>query len=244
MTIRIDEIAPRIYRLSTHVTHIAPPAGFTFNQFLVDADEPLLFHGGHRGMFDSLVSAVARLTPVERLRWVAFSHLEADECGAKNHWLAAAPRAELVHGALGCSVSLNDMADRRPHALADGEMLDLGSHRLRRLETPHLPHGWDAGLLYEEVTRTLFCSDVLAQFGDGPALTREDLVEAAIATEEQSGATSLTPTTGPTLRRLARLEPVTLAIMHGSSLAGDAANALEALAGHFEARLRSAAAAG
>ncbi len=240
MTTRIDEIAPRVYRISTHVAHIAPPAGFTFNQFVVDADEPLLFHCGHRGMFSSISAAVGRLMPLARIRWLAFSHLEADECGAMNEWLASVPQAEVVHGALGCGLSTNDMADRRPRPLEDGEVVDLGTRRVRYLATPHLPHGWDAGLLYEEETRTLLCSDVLAQFGDGPALTGHDIVEAAIRTDEASGATSLTPTTGATLRRLAGLAPVTLAIMHGSSFTGDGAGALRGFADHFEARLRAA----
>lgn len=241
MQTRIDEIAPDIYRISTFVPEVAPPAGFSFNQFLIAADRPLLFHCGHRGMFPAIAEAVARVLPVERLRWLAFSHLEADECGAMNQWLAAAPEARIAHGATACMVSLEDLADRAPHTLADGDALDLGGKRVRFLETPHVPHGWDAGLLYEETTGTLFCSDLLAQVGDGPAVTDGDVVGPAVAAEEMFQAMPLTPRTAPTLRRLAALEPKTLAIMHGASLAGDGAAALREFAGSFEARLRAEA---
>lgn len=168
---RIDEIADGIYRLSTYVPEIAPPAGFTFNQFLIRAEEPLLFHCGLRRMFPAAVAAVARLMPVDRLRWIGFGHVEADECGAMNEWLVAAPRAQVVQGGIGCLVSINDMADRPPRPLADGEVIDLGGKRLRHLDTPQIPHGWDAGLLYEEITGTLLCGDLFTHIGDGPALT-------------------------------------------------------------------------
>jgi flavorubredoxin len=152
---QIAEIAPDVYRLSTYVGD----ANLVFNQFLVDAKEPLLFHTGLRALFPLVSAAVERVLPVERLRWITFGHLEADECGAMNSWLTAAPRSEVAHGALGCAVSVNDLADRPPQPLQDGDVLDLGSRRLRRIETPHVPHGWEAGLLYEETTSTLLCGD-------------------------------------------------------------------------------------
>jgi flavorubredoxin len=171
MQTRIDEIAPGIYRLSTVVAEIAPPAGFTFNQFLIDAEEPLLFHCGPRGMFSSVSAAAARVLPLERLRWITFGHVESDECGSMNAWLATAPTAQVAHGMTACMVSLNDLADRPPRTLADGEAIDLGGKRVRYLDTPHVPHGWEAGLLYEETTGTLFCGDLFAHLGDGPALS-------------------------------------------------------------------------
>jgi flavorubredoxin len=146
METRIDEIGDRIYRLSTYVPDIVPPAGFTFNQFLVLGDEPLLFHAGFRRMFPLVSEAVSRIMPVENLRWITFGHYEADECGAMNEWLAVAPNAQVAHGMTGCSVSLNDMADRPPRVLANGEAIDIGGKRIRYIDTPHVPHGWDAGV--------------------------------------------------------------------------------------------------
>ena len=238
---RIDEIADGIYRLSTFVPEIAPPAGFTFNQFLVLGDEPLLFHAGLRRMFPPSRAALARLVPPERLRWIAFGHYEADECGAVNEWLAVAPRAEAVHGHIGCLVSLNDTADRTPRMLADGEAIDLGGgRRVRWLDTPHIPHGWDAGVLYEEASGTLLCGDLFTQLGDSPALTGGDVVGPAIAAEDLFGSSSLNPTMGPTIRRLADFTPRTLALMHGPSFAGDGAAALRALAEDYDRRVRTA----
>lgn len=235
---RIDEIAAGIYRLSTFVPEIAAPAGFTFNQFLVVADEPLLFHCGPRRMFPSVAAALARVMPVDRLRWIGFGHVEADECGAMNEWLAAAPQAQVVQGRIGCMVSLNDMADRPPRALAEGEVIDLGGKRLRHLDTPQIPHGWDASLLFEETTGTLLCGDLFAHVGDGPALVRTDIVGPARAAEDMFGASALTPGTAATIRRLAGLAPRTLAVMHGSSFAGDGATALTELADDYARRLR------
>ncbi|WP_028921068.1 MBL fold metallo-hydrolase [Pseudonocardia acaciae] len=236
---RIDEIAPGIYRVSTHVPGIGP-TGMSFNQFLIDAEQPLLFHTGHRSMFDAVVEQVGRVVPVERLRWITFGHLESDECGSMNQFLAAAPHAEVAHGALGCMLSVNEMADRPPRALADGEVLDLGGKRVRRLETPHVPHGWDAGVLYEETTNTLLCGDLFTHLGDGPPVTEDDLVAPAEQVEDAMHATCLTPETGPTVRRLAELEPGTLAVMHGSSFVGDAGSALRRLADGYDTRLAAA----
>jgi flavorubredoxin len=240
MQTRIDEIAPGVYRLSTFVAEVTP-AGFTFNQFLLAADEPLLFHCGHRRMFPLISAAVARIMPLDRLRWISFGHVEADECGAMNLWLAAAPRAKIAHGQLACEVSLDDLADRPPRALADGEVIDLGGKRVRFLHTPHVPHGWEAGVLFEETGETLLCGDLFTHAGDGPALTEADVLGPGIAAEEMFHAMCLGPGTGPALRRLAALNPRTLALMHGSSFAGDGAAALIGLADHY-APLASAAA--
>jgi flavorubredoxin len=242
METKVDEIAERIYRFSTYVPEIAAPAGFTFNQYLIDAAEPLLFHCGPRAMFAKVSAAFATIVPVARLRWIAFGHVEADECGSMNLWLAAAPKAVVVHGQIACMVSLNDLADRPPRALADGEVLDLGGRRLRYLDTPHVPHAWESGLVYEEITGTLFCGDLFTQLGQGPAITEHSIVEAAIAAENAFGATSLTPATGPILRRLAALEPRRLAVMHGSCFTGDCAGQLSALAAFYESAHAAASA--
>lgn len=236
MDTEVTEIADRIYRLSTFVPEVGP-TGFTFNQFLVDADEPLLFHTGARGMFPLVSAAVATVVPVDRLRWITFGHLEADECGAMNEFLAVAPRAQVAHGALGCMVSINDLADREPKPLEPAEVLDLGGKRVRNVDTPHVPHGWDAHVLYEETTGTLFCGDLLSQVGQGPAITGDDLLEAAGEAEDMFHSTCLTPQTGSTIRALAELQPQRLAVMHGSSYEGDAAAALLALADEYDRRL-------
>ena len=240
METKIDEIAAGIYRLSTFVPQVAAPAGLTYNQFLVLGEEPLLFHCGHRRMFPQLAEAVARVLPPESLRWISFGHIEADECGAMNDWLAIAPLATVAHGGTASRVSLNDMADRPPQTLADGEVLDIGGKRVRYLDTPHVPHGWEAGVLFEETTGTLLCGDLFTHPGNGPALTRSDIVGSAMAAEDMFGFSSLTPATGPTIRRLAELAPATLAVMHGSSFAGDCGQALRDLAGHYDQRIRAA----
>lgn len=240
MTATIDEIAPDIFRIATHVPQIVPPAGFTFCQFLVRDDEPFLFHCGPRAMFPDVSEAVAHLVPLERLRYIGFGHVEADECGSMNQWLAAAPRAEVVHGHTACMVSLNDLADRAPRALDDGEVLDLGRRRMRWIDTPHVPHGWEAGVVHEETTATLLCGDLLTHLGGGPALVESDILAPAIEAEETFRATSLGPATAPTIRRLAGIGPATLGLMHGSSWRGDGAALLEGLAGFYEAALHRA----
>ncbi len=242
METRIDEIAPGIYRLSTYVPDIAPPAGFTFNQFLVQGDESLLFHCGMRGLFPAVSGAVARVMPLERLRWISFGHVEADECGSMNAWLAGAPRAEIAHGMTACMVSLNDLADRKPRPLGDGEVIDLGGKCLRFIDTPHVPHGWEAGVMYEETTGTLLCGDLFTHVGKAAPLTRSEILGPAIAAEEMFQATSLGSRTAPTLRRLADLAPRRLALMHGASYEGDAAGQLRGLADHFAGTLMRAAA--
>jgi flavorubredoxin len=241
METRTDEIADGIYRLSTFVPEIGPPAGFTFNQFLILGDEPLLFHTGPRRMFPLVRQALGRIIPPERLRWITFGHYEADECGAMNEWLAMAPQAEVAHGHTGCLVSLTDMADRAPRILGDGETIELGGgRRVRWMDTPHIPHGWDAGVLYEEASGTLLCGDLFTQLGDGPALTTADVVGPAIAAEDMFLSSSLHPSMGPTIRRLAGLAPRRLGLMHGPSFDGDGAAALRALADDYDRRVRDA----
>jgi len=235
MDVRTDEIAPGVYRLSTFVTEVAPPAGFTFNQFLIDGDQPMLFHCGHRRAFPQIAEAAARIMPLERLAWISFGHVEADECGAMNEWLAAAPRAQVVHGALACDVSLDDMAARAPRALAEGEVLDLGGRRMRWISTPHVPHGWEAGVFFDETNRVLFCGDLLTHVGDAAPLTQQDILAPAMQAESMFHAMTMAPATGSILRGLADLEPTTLALMHGSSFTGDGAASLRGLAAYCEA---------
>jgi flavorubredoxin len=237
---RVDEIAQGVYRLSTFVPGAGGPAGLVFNQFLIDADEPLLFHCGQRSLFAPVSAAAARIVDLARLRWIAFSHVESDECGALNDWLARAPRATAVHSRIGCNTWLNEMADRPPRVLAGGDVLDLGGKRVRYLDTPHVPHGWDAGLVCEETTGTLFCSDLFTQFGEGPATTDGDIVGPAIAVEDRFRFVPVTANTAPTIRRLAGLAPRVLALMHGPALRSAPATALEALASYYEGQLRRA----
>jgi flavorubredoxin len=241
MGTRIDEIADGIFRISTYVPEVAPPAGFTFNQYLVRADEPLLFHCGARMLFPAVAEAVARVIPVAALRWIGFGHVESDECGAMNQWLAAAPRAQVVHGQTACLVSLNDLADRPPRPLADGEVIALGDgKRIRYLDTPHVPHCWEAGLMLEEATGTLLCGDLFTQTGNPGPVTEGDIVGPALEAEDLFAATSLGPATAPTLRRLAALAPSTLALMHGPAFRGDGGAALAALADCYAQRLARA----
>lgn len=233
METRVDEIAPDIFRLST-VVEEAAPGGFTFNQFVVRGEESMLFHTGQRGLFPLVSKAVESVVSLERLRWVGFGHVEADESGAMNEFLAAAPNATVVHGVLACLVSLNDLADRPPRPLADGEVIDLGGRRLRFLPTPHVPHNWESGLFYEETTNTLLCGDLFTAMGDGPALTSDDPVGPALEAEAVFRATSLGSSVPTTIRSLAELAPSTLALMHGSSYAGDGAAALRSLADRYD----------
>jgi flavorubredoxin len=239
METRIGEIGDGIYRFSTYAPQVAPPAGLTYNVFLILGDEPLLFHTGKRRMFPDLSAALARVLPLERLRWIGFGHYESDECGAMNEWLAMAPRAEIAHGQTACRVSLNDVADRTPRTLADGEVLDLGGKRVRYLDTPHIPHGWEAGVLYEESTGTLLCGDLFTQLGNAPALTTGDIVGPAIAAEDLFRFSTLHPSTGRTIRRLATLTPRMLALMHGPAFTGDGVAALRSLADDYDRRIRA-----
>jgi flavorubredoxin len=241
METRITEIADSIYRLSTLLPEVNPPAGFTFNEFLIRAEQPMLFHLGHKQMFPQISAAVAKILPVESLRVIAYSHVEADESGALNEWLEAAPNATVTHTPVGCAIWLADAALRPPRKVADNEVIDLGGKKVRFLATPHLPHGWDAQLLFEETTGTLFCSDILGHGGDGPAITEDDILGKAIEGETRSRSLSLTPNTAPQLRRLAALKPERIALMHGSSYAGDSVAVLNGLADHFSRQLSAAA---
>lgn len=231
----IDEIAPDIFRLSTLVPEVAP-GGFTFNQFLIRDEQPFLFHTGMRGLYPFVSEAIGELIPLESLRWISFAHVEADECGSMNMLLADAPGAEVVQGELACLVSLNDLADRPPHMIGD-EPLDIGSHRMRFIPTPHVPHNWESGLWFDETTGTLLAGDLLTHTGAVPALTENDIVESALVAEELFHATSLTVDLAPTLERLADLSPTTLALMHGSSYRGDGATQLRALAAGYVASI-------
>ncbi len=242
MKTRVDEITSGIYRLSTFFADF-PPLGFTFNQYLIQAEQPLLFHCGGRGLFPLVSAAVATIMPLERLRWISFGHVESDECGSMNQWLAVAPHAQVVHGAIACMVSLNDLADRPPRALANGEVLDLGGKRVRYIDTPHVPHAWESGLIFEETTKTLFTGDLFTHLGDGPAIGGNSIVAPAIAAEEGFHATAMTAATAPTIRALKALGPRRLAVMHGSCFEGDCDGELEALAAYCEAKFRSSQAA-
>jgi len=233
---KIDEIAPDLFRISVFV----PAIDLQFNHFVVRDQEPLLFHTGMRRMFPEVREAVARIIDPVTLRWISWSHFEVDECGALNEWLAEAPNAQPVCTEVGALVNLNDFSSRPPRALPPAETIDTGRHRYRLIPTPHLPHGWDAGVLYEETTGTLLCGDLFTQIGDGPAVTERDIVGPAIATEDFFRFSSLNPGMGQTIRKLATLAPSTLALMHGPSFAGDGAAALRGLAGDYDRRVRAA----
>ena len=236
METTVHEIAQDVYRLSTCIPDAAP-GGFTFNQYLIAGDEPLLFHTGPRQMFPLVSAGIERVLPVEQLRWISFGHYESDECGAMNSLLASAPNAEVVFNGLGCMVSVGDMADRPPRAVEDGEVLDIGGHRLRFITTPHVPHGWEAQVVFDETTSTLLCGDLLGQIGDGPALVHDvDMVTPAIEAENLFGSTAPTASAAPTIHRLADLAPRTLALMHGPAFAGDCAAALHGLADAYADR--------
>jgi flavorubredoxin len=232
MNTTVDEISDGIYRIATFV----PEASMSFNQILVTGDEPLLFHTGMRALFPLVSEAVGRVLPIETLRWISFGHVEADECGSMNQWLAAAPDARVAFGGIGCMVSVNDLADRTPRVLDDGESLDIGGKHLRYVATPHVPHGWEAGVLYEETTRTLLCGDLFTQMGDGPALSEGSPMDATIVAENAFGYSSLAPSTTPILLSLADLEPTTLALMHGPTHHGDGAGWLRDLAALYAER--------
>lgn len=236
MDIRIDEVADLIYRFSTFVPEVGP-AGLTFNQYLIVDEQPLLFHTGPRYLFPALADAINSVSPVQNLRWITFGHVESDECGSMNQFLAAAPDSQVAHGGLGCMVSLDDLADRPPMPMADGQVIELGNHRVRHIDTPHVPHGWESRVLFEETTGTLLCGDLFTHMGNGPAIASHDILDAALFAEDVFGATSLTPATGPKIRQLAELAPSTLAVMHGTCFAGDGRAALNALADAYDARL-------
>jgi flavorubredoxin len=226
----VNEVSDGIYRINTPVV-FEGGNGFSFNQYLVVDDEPLLFHTGLRKMFPLVREAVASVLPPERLRYIAFSHVEADECGSLNEWLAAAPQSVPLCGAVAAMVSIQDLADRAPRALADHEALSLGKHDVRWFDTPHLPHAWECGFLMEERTRTLLCGDLFTQGGtDLPPITESDILGPSEAFRHAMDYFSHTKNVRVMLDRLAATEPATLACMHGSAWRGDGARLLRALA--------------
>ncbi|KJK11723.1 beta-lactamase [Burkholderiaceae bacterium 16] len=227
----VHEIADGIYRINTPVTIDGGPGGFSFNQYLILDDEPLLFHTGPRKMFPLVREALASVMAPDRLRHISFSHVEADECGSLNDWLAAAPQASPLCGSIAAMVSINDLADRPAQGLADGQAVALGRHTVRWIDTPHLPHAWECGFLMEERTGTLLCGDLFTQGGSGlPPLTDTDILGPSEAFRRGMDYFSHTPNAGAMLERMALLEPTTLACMHGSAWRGDGAGLLRALA--------------
>ena len=226
----VHEIADGIYRINTPID-TPDGQGFSFNQYLLVDDEPLLFHSGPRQLFPVVCEAVASVMPVERLRYVGLSHVEADECGSLNQWLALAPAAVPVCSQIAAIVSINDLADRPPRALADGEQLALGRHTLQWIDTPHVPHAWECGLMMDAQTGTFFCGDLFTQPGHGvQALTEADILGPSEAFRQPMDYFAHAPQTAATLARLAQLEPRTLACMHGSAWRGDGGALLRQLA--------------
>ncbi|CAH1074595.1 MBL fold metallo-hydrolase [Candidatus Nitrotoga sp. 1052] len=227
----IYEVADGIYRINTPVVIEGGLGGFSFNQFLIVDDAPLLFHTGPRKIFPLVREAVASVLPVERLRYIGLSHVEADECGSLNDWLTVAPQSSPLCGKVAALVSIDDMADRPARALADGETLTLGKHTMRWFDTPHLPHAWECGFMMEEQTRTLLCGDLFTQGGaEHPAITESDILGPSEAFRQVMDYYSHTQNARVMLERLASAEPTTLACMHGSTWKGDGAKLLRALA--------------
>ena len=226
----VHEVAEGIFRINTPVPPSVIPGGFSFNQYLLVDEQPLLFHTGPRKMFPLVSEAVGSVLPVESLRHIAFSHFEADECGSLNEWLSVAPQAQPVCGRIAALVSVNDVADRPAKALADGEVLMLSQHRLRWLDAPHLPHGWETGYLFEETTGTLLCGDLFTQPGNGEVpVTQNDILECSEAFRQKMDYFSHSTKAPELLERLAQTEPTTLACMHGSVWKGDGDALLRAL---------------
>ena len=227
----IHEVADGIYRINTSIVIEGGPGGFSFNQFLIDDDAPLLFHTGPRKMFPLIREAVASVLPVDRLHYIGLSHVEADECGSLNEWLAVAPQSLPLCGKVAALVSIDDMADRPARALGDGETLTLGKHAVRWFDTPHLPHAWECGFLMDEQTRTLLCGDLFTQGGaEHPAVTESDILGPSEAFRHAMDYYSHTQNARAMLERLASADPTTLACMHGSTWKGDGAKLLRALA--------------
>lgn len=233
---RIDEIADGIFRISTPVPPSDFPGGFTFNQFLIKDDEPLLFHTGLRQLFPLVREAIASVLAPESLRYVGFSHVEADECGSLNDFLAIAPEAVPLCGELAADVSVRDLSDRPPRTLADGEEISLGRHTVRWLYTPHTPHGWECGYMYESTTQTLFCGDLFTQSGhEHVAIAEAEIVDASEKMRAQMDYYAHSPATGELIEKLAATEPSTLACMHGASFRGNGAEQLRRLRRALEA---------
>lgn len=226
----VHEIGDGIYRINTPVTLPGGVGHFSFNQYLILDDEPMLFHAGLRQLFPLVNEAVSAVMPVNKLAYVGFSHFESDECGALNSWLAVAPRAVPVCSQVGALVSVNDFADRAPRALSDGEELLLGRHRMRWFDTPQMPHGWDSGLIMDMTSRTLFCGDLFTQGGAGEAaVTESDILGPSEAFRAPLDYYAHAPQTAAILEKLARENPATMAVMHGSAWRGDGASLLRQL---------------
>jgi flavorubredoxin len=237
MDTRIDPVAEHVYRISTFSPD-GPPGGITFNQFLVIDEEPLLVHTGMRAQFPSVRDAVATVIDPTSIAWITSTHASRpDEYGALDEWLAEAPGAQVAHGHVGCFVCLFDVAARPPRPLGDGETFSLGRAEVQWFDTPHVPGPWEAGVLFEPSTRTLFCGDLFARGGRSAVTTSDDVVGPAITHDQAMHGTAYTPDTGPTLRRLAALAPERLALMHGPMYVGDGAAALERLADYYDAAL-------
>jgi flavorubredoxin len=226
----VSEIENGIFRINTPISIPGGPGKFSFNQYLIVDDAPLLFHTGQRQLFPLVSEAIAAIMPVERLRYIALSHFEADECGALNAFLAAAPQAEALCSQVAAMVSIGDFADRAPRALADAEQLSLGRRTVKWFDTPHMPHSWECGLMTEVSTRTFFCGDLFTQGGSGEvALTESDILGPSEAFRKPLDYFAHSPRTSEILERLAREQPATLACMHGSAWRGDGAHLLRQL---------------
>jgi flavorubredoxin len=239
-TTTVDPIAQGIYRISTYLPD-GPPGGITFNQFVVVGDEPLLFHTGTRMLFDTVSAAVATVIEPSRIGWISSGHASRpDEYGSLAAWENLAPAARVAHGRTGCFLCLSDLTSRPLRPLAEGDIIEVGRHRLAWIDTPHVPGPWEAGVLFDHTTGTLFCGDLFSRTGPATATVSDDIVDAAIAHDQLMHGHAYTPSTGPTLRRLAELRPQQLALMHGPTFVGDGAAQLEELADYFDSRLKAA----
>lgn len=234
-TTRIDAIADNLYRVSTAVPADVIPGGFTFNQYLLMDESPLLFHTGHRALFDAVSAAIATVCPLDKIRYIAFCHVEADECGALNQFLAAAPLAEVLCSAVAAMTSVSDLADRPPRVLVDDEELSLGKHVVQWVDAPHVPHAWENGFLFEKTTGILFCGDLFTQGGAEPPPVADEILGSSEAMRAGMDYYAHGANTRPVLERLAALAPRTLACMHGSAYQGDGGPLLRALADKLEA---------
>jgi len=236
----VSEIAEGVHRVSTYLPD-GPPGGITFNQFVVLGSEPFLFHTGTRRLFPAVSDVVATVVDPAAIRWISSGHASRpDEYGSLAEWEAIAPFAQTVHGRAGCFLCLADLTDRPPRPLADGEVLDIGGHLLQWIDTPHVPGPWEAGVVFDETTRTLFCGDLFSRTGRAPATTIDGIADAAIAHDQLMHGHAYTPDTGPTLRRLAGLQPERLALMHGPTYVGNGGTQLSLLADYFDDQLATA----
>jgi flavorubredoxin len=235
ITGRIAEVADGIYQVATYV----PEPNLIFNQYLITGDEPMIFHTGPQALFPVVSKAIAEVTPVDSIKWIAFGHYEADECGSMNMWLDAAPESTVRQGMTGVMVSLTDQCVRPPVPW-DAAGHDIGGHVIRWIDTPHVPHAWEAGVVYDETTKTLLCGDLFTQCGVHDASTEVDPMEITIASEDLYHYSSLAPHSGNTVRKLADLDITTLAVMHGPAYTGDCKAALLALADDYDRRIAAA----